>query len=150
MTDATETLDTLIDRLEQAEDLYFDDGLGGLGLEAARALTDLRTERDAALAVIEKVKEGVALTQMTANPNDSGAYVLTREAEDALFNAPITALADRDARILEEAADAIGLQDYRVEVCSPWVDEWLRARAVSRRVEAHEGDNTSHDSGSAS
>lgn len=145
-----EELDTLIAELEAHGDVWHK--------AAAKALADLRTERDAvsadlmmqlherdrwfaertherdaALAVIEKARSIIPLPHVG---QENGAAL----AREILATAPVSALADRDARILEEAADAIydgwgGGHAYE-GLARQEVEEELRARAASRRAEA--------------
>jgi len=148
MTDATEALDTLIAEL----DAYVPLSLGGegdgtramhLNKLASKTLIDLRTERDAALAVIEKANKALALLypgqDWHSDGNHSGIEwgFRAHNARRILVTAPTSALADRDARILEEAAD----EWHEPHDPSTYaVGDWLTARAASRRAEAHEGD----------
>jgi hypothetical protein len=79
---------------------------------AAERIEALKSERDALAAVIEAVRADVHLTQMTPDPNNSGAYVLGANAEAAIFAQPSRAekvLAARDAKVLRDAADAMDL-----------------------------------------
>lgn len=87
----------------------------------------LRTERDAALAVIEKVKR-VAESYIEHDLT----YMLKSPLREALATAPTLALADRDARILEEAADEYPY----LSASASFTADWLRARAADYRAAA--------------
>jgi len=140
MTDTTETLDTLIAELES--DIRFANSYeqADYARRLLKALTDLRTERDGLAAIVDNTKE--ALTTHETNASyDRLERIL--KAKNILDTAPTAALADRDARIWDEGVLAAGASWGHTVFARNFKNPY---RAASRRSEAHEGDNTTHDS----